>query len=71
MPISVAKAQDVAVGGRVTPEFGQILTQPAHALFRISSMGVDFLDLLTLIPVGFITAWTLDAAAGNHYRAAT
>ena len=31
MPISVAKPQDVAVGGRVTPEFGQILTQPALA----------------------------------------
>src|SRR5438309_6521562 len=31
MPISVAKPQDVAVGGRVAPEFGQILTQPALA----------------------------------------
>src|SRR5437763_1372626 len=31
MPISVAKPQDVAVGGRVTPEFGQILTQAALA----------------------------------------
>src|SRR5438105_3850582 len=31
MPISVAKPQDVAVGGRVTAECGQILAQPALA----------------------------------------
>jgi ABC-2 type transport system permease protein len=40
-------------------DFDKILTQPAHALFRISSMGVDFLDLFTLVPVFFITAWAL------------
>lgn len=45
-------------------DFDKILTQPAHALFRISSMGVDFLDLFTLIPVGFITAWTLKQMPG-------
>src|SRR6266487_2652521 len=31
-------------------DFDKILTQPVHVLFRISSMGVDFLDLFTLIP---------------------
>jgi ABC-2 type transport system permease protein len=46
-------------------DFDKILTQPAHALFRISSMGVDFLDLLTLVPVGFITAWALSRLPGE------
>ena len=45
-------------------DFDKILTQPAHALFRISSMGVDFLDLFTLVPVGMITAWTLAQMPG-------
>src|ERR1051325_7910481 len=40
-------------------DFDKILTQPAHVLFRISSMGVDLLDLLTLIPIGVVTLWTL------------
>ncbi len=40
-------------------DFDKIITQPAHPLFRISVMGVDFLDLLTLIPVGCVTLWTL------------
>lgn len=39
-------------------DFDKILTQPVHALFRISSMGVDLLDLLTLVPVLAMTAWT-------------
>lgn len=41
-------------------DFDKILTQPAHALFRISSMSVDFLDLLTLIPIAIVTGWTLN-----------
>ncbi|MBV9080534.1 MAG: ABC-2 family transporter protein [Elusimicrobia bacterium] len=40
-------------------DFDKILTQPAHALFRISAMGVDLLDLLTLLPIAGVTAWTL------------
>jgi ABC-2 type transport system permease protein len=40
-------------------DFDKILTQPVHVLFRISSMGVDLLDLLTLIPIGVVTFWTL------------
>jgi ABC-2 type transport system permease protein len=40
-------------------DFDKILTQPAHVLFRISSMGVDLLDLLTLIPILGVTIWTL------------
>lgn len=40
-------------------DFDKILTQPAHALFRISVMGMDLLDLLTLIPIGLVTFWTL------------
>jgi len=39
-------------------DFDKILTQPAHPLFRISSMSVDLLDLLTLIPILFVTAWS-------------
>ncbi len=39
-------------------DFDKILTQPAHVLFRISSMGVDLLDLLTLIPIAGVTIWT-------------
>lgn len=46
-------------------DFDKIITQPAHALFRISSMGVDFLDLFTLVPVGFITAWALARIPGG------
>lgn len=46
-------------------DFDKILTQPAHALFRISSMGVDFLDLFTLVPVGFITFWALSKIPGE------
>jgi ABC-2 type transport system permease protein len=38
-------------------DFDKILTQPAHALFRISSMNVDLLDLITLPIVFAITAW--------------
>lgn len=41
-------------------DFDKILTQPAHALFRISFMGMDLLDLLTLIPIGIISIWTLN-----------
>lgn len=40
-------------------DFDKILTQPAHALFRISVMGMDMLDLLTLIPIGGVTMWAL------------
>lgn len=40
-------------------DFDKILTQPAHALFRISVMGMDLLDLLTLIPIGIVTLWAL------------
>lgn len=40
-------------------DFDKILTQPAHVLFRISSMSVDLLDLLTLIPILGVTVWTL------------
>lgn len=40
-------------------DFDKIITQPAHPLFRISVMGVDFLDLLTLVPVAGVTIWTL------------
>lgn len=40
-------------------DFDKILTQPAHALFRISSMNVDLLDLLTLPIVIGITAWAI------------
>ncbi len=40
-------------------DFDKILTQPAHVLFRISVMGTDLLDLLTLIPIGAVTIWTL------------
>ncbi len=40
-------------------DFDKILTQPAHALFRISVMGMDLLDLLTLIPIGIVTGWAL------------
>jgi ABC-2 type transport system permease protein len=40
-------------------DFDKILTQPANVLFRVSSMGVDLLDLLTLIPIGAVTIWTL------------
>src|SRR5689334_12379638 len=45
-------------------DFDKILTQPAHVLFRISSMGVDLLDLLTLIPILGVTAWTLGKIPG-------
>ena len=45
-------------------DFDKILTQPVRPLFRISVMGVDFLDLFTLIPVGFVTAWTLHRLPG-------
>jgi ABC-2 type transport system permease protein len=38
-------------------DFDKILTQPAHALFRISSMNVDLLDLITLPIVIGITMW--------------
>jgi ABC-2 type transport system permease protein len=44
-------------------DFDKILTQPAHVLFRISSMGVDLLDLLTLGPILFVTGWTLTKLA--------
>lgn len=40
-------------------DFDKILTQPAHPLFRISFMGVDFLDLLTLVPVLGVMVFTL------------
>ncbi|MCG3203585.1 MAG: hypothetical protein KCHDKBKB_00255 [Elusimicrobia bacterium] len=40
-------------------DFDKILTQPAHVLFRISVMGMDLLDLLTLIPIGGVTVWAL------------
>lgn len=46
-------------------DFDKIITQPANPLFRISVMGVDFLDLLTLIPVGAVTAWTLSRIPGG------
>jgi len=40
-------------------DFDKILTQPAHPLFRISSMNVDLLDLLTLIPILAVTCFTV------------
>lgn len=40
-------------------DFDKILTQPAHPLFRISFMGVDLLDLITLIPIFFVTIMTV------------
>lgn len=40
-------------------DFDKILTQPAHPLFRISVMGTDLLDLLTLIPIGVVTVYTV------------
>jgi ABC-2 type transport system permease protein len=40
-------------------DFDKILTQPAHPLFRISVMGMDMLDLLTLVPIGAVTVWAL------------
>jgi ABC-2 type transport system permease protein len=40
-------------------DFDRILTQPVHILFRIASMGVDLLDLLTLLPIALLTFWTL------------
>ncbi len=40
-------------------DFDKILTQPAHVLFRISVMGMDLLDLLTLIPIGAVTFWAV------------
>lgn len=40
-------------------DFDKILSQPAHVLFRISVMGTDLLDLLTLFPLGVVTIWTL------------
>jgi ABC-type uncharacterized transport system permease subunit len=46
-------------------DFDKILTQPAHPLFRISVMGTDLLDLLTLIPIGIMTTvcfYRLDVA---------
>lgn len=41
-------------------DFDKILTQPAHPLFRISVMGTDLLDLLTLIPIGCVTVYTIN-----------
>jgi ABC-2 type transport system permease protein len=40
-------------------DFDKILTQPAHPLFRISVMGTDLMDLITLIPIGIVTFITL------------
>ena len=40
-------------------DFDKILTQPIHPLFRVSSMSTDLLDLLTLLPIGLVTFWTL------------
>jgi ABC-2 type transport system permease protein len=45
-------------------DFDKIVTQPVHVLFRISSMGVDLLDLLTLLPIGVMTVWTLQKLPG-------
>ncbi len=38
-------------------DLDKILTQPAHPLFRISSMNVDLLDLITLPIIVAITVW--------------
>ncbi|MFN0118354.1 MAG: ABC transporter permease [Elusimicrobiota bacterium] len=38
-------------------DFDKYLTQPVHLLFRISVMGTDFLDLLTLVPIFFFIGW--------------
>jgi ABC-2 type transport system permease protein len=46
-------------------DFDKFLTQPVHLLFRISVMGTDFLDLLTLIPIGIVTAWTLQKLSSS------
>jgi ABC-2 type transport system permease protein len=40
-------------------DFDKILTQPVHPLFRISSMSVDLLDLLTLPPIIGVTLWAM------------
>lgn len=40
-------------------DLDKILTQPAHPLFRISSMNVDLLDLITLPIVIGITTWAI------------
>jgi ABC-2 type transport system permease protein len=38
-------------------DFDKILTQPANPLFRISVMGMDLLDLLTLFPIIGVSIW--------------
>ena len=38
-------------------DFDKILTQPASPLFRISVMGMDLLDLLTLFPIVGVSIW--------------
>lgn len=46
-------------------DFDKILTQPKHPLFRISNMGIDLLDLLTLIPIAIGTTWAFRHLPGN------
>ena len=40
-------------------DFDKILTQPASPLFRISVMGMDLLDLLTLFPIAGVSVWAV------------
>jgi ABC-2 type transport system permease protein len=40
-------------------DFDKILTQPANPLFRISVMGMDLLDLLTLFPIVGVSIWAV------------
>src|SRR5581483_7288926 len=40
-------------------DFDKILTQPANPLFRISVMGMDLLDLLTLFPIVGVSVWAV------------
>jgi len=40
-------------------DFDKILTQPASPLFRISVMGMDLLDLLTLFPILGVSVWAI------------
>jgi ABC-2 type transport system permease protein len=46
-------------------DFDKIITQPVHALFRISSMNVDLLDLVTLVPIGVIMWFTIGRLPGT------
>jgi ABC-2 type transport system permease protein len=46
-------------------DFDYFLIQPANVLFRVAFHTVDFLDVLTIIPVLFITAYVLRQIPGG------